>query len=71
MPPRPKPWETTQTGGGSGTNATAGPSTSAFDSALAASTSANTTAASSNTAPRIPDRPAGLDSLSSGETSRH
>ncbi|ORX36044.1 Peroxin 13, N-terminal region-domain-containing protein [Kockovaella imperatae] len=46
--PRPKPWETSQTQAGSASN---GPS--AFETAVATS--------SSNTAPKLPDRPAGFD----------
>lgn len=58
LPPRPKPWETASNG-----NAIAGPSSqpatngqsqlsSAFDNAVA----------STSSAPRIPERPANLDS---------
>lgn len=55
MPPRPKPWEekgSTGTGG----SAVAGPSTTNLSSAFD-----NAVASTSSTAPRIPDRPANLD----------
>jgi len=57
LPPRLKPWETTTSNGNGNANATASSSkmtASAFDNAVASTSG-------TGTAPKLPERPAGLD----------
>ena len=55
LPPRPKPWETSTS---NATVSSSKPVASAFDNALATTSTMN---GSSSNAPQLPERPAGLD----------